>query len=121
MEDDGKMRRIASGVWIDEDDEIESARSWRVARGEDEYDDDDGSDESEYGDDLPLRAQTRYVEEDEQQRGGHAARADGWATATDAGGGAGAHVRRPTVEDEVDVYEEDEDAEARRVRRPLTR
>ncbi|KAJ3358173.1 hypothetical protein GGF32_000679 [Allomyces javanicus] len=115
VEDDGKMRRIASGVWIDEDegeDAEESVRSWRAVREEDEYGEDDESDESEYEDDLPLRAQTRYVD-------GQA----GWATAPDfaGAGGEGAHVRRPTVEDEVDVYEEDEDAEARRVRRPLTR
>ncbi|KAJ3368877.1 hypothetical protein GGF31_006012 [Allomyces arbusculus] len=112
-EDDSKMRRIASGVWIDENEEDAepSARSWRGAR--DEYGDEDGSDESEYDDDLPLRAQTRYIEEEAQHE-------TGWATAPEFAG-AGAHVRRPTVDDEVDVYEDEEDAEARRVRRPLTR
>ncbi|KNE66259.1 hypothetical protein AMAG_10496 [Allomyces macrogynus ATCC 38327] len=102
IDDDARMRRIASGVWIDDEDELDESES----------DDDD--------DDAPLHA---HASDPEYFQTAYSTRPDVWSTAPEfAGIDAAAHARRPTVDDDDQEDEGEEDVtEARRVRRPLTR
>ncbi|KAJ3358172.1 hypothetical protein GGF32_000678 [Allomyces javanicus] len=103
VDDDARMRRIASGVWIDDEDEMDESES----------DDED--------DDAPLHA---HASDHEYFQTAYSTRPDVWSTAPEfAGIDAAAHVRRPTVDDEDDQDDDGEEdvTEARRVRRPLTR